>query len=67
MEGTINAPDFPEGLQWLNTDRPLSLHLLVYHCREGQEGLCYLHEERLTLPIQRGGAGMAIPVSVEVR
>ncbi len=25
MEGTINAPDFPEGLEWLNTDRPLSL------------------------------------------
>jgi thiol-disulfide isomerase/thioredoxin len=28
MEGTINAPDFPEGLQWLNTDRPLSLREL---------------------------------------
>ncbi|MFQ3609982.1 MAG: thioredoxin-like domain-containing protein, partial [Fimbriimonadales bacterium] len=25
MEGRVNAPDFPEGLQWLNTDRPLSL------------------------------------------
>jgi thiol-disulfide isomerase/thioredoxin len=28
MEGTIYAPDFPEGLQWLNTDRPLSLREL---------------------------------------
>jgi thiol-disulfide isomerase/thioredoxin len=23
--GTVNAPDFPAGLDWLNTDRPLSL------------------------------------------
>lgn len=23
--GTENAPEFPEGLDWLNTDRPLSL------------------------------------------
>ena len=23
--GTMNAPDFPEGLQWLNSDRPLDL------------------------------------------
>ena len=23
--GTVNAPDFPQGLDWLNTDRPLSL------------------------------------------
>ncbi len=28
MEGTVNAPDFPEGLEWLNTDRPLSLREL---------------------------------------
>ncbi len=28
MEGRVNAPDFPEGLQWLNTDRPLSLREL---------------------------------------
>ncbi|HEY6331295.1 MAG TPA: thioredoxin-like domain-containing protein [Blastocatellia bacterium] len=27
-EGKVNAPDFPAGLQWLNTDRPLSLHEL---------------------------------------
>jgi thiol-disulfide isomerase/thioredoxin/sugar lactone lactonase YvrE len=52
----------------LTADRAtLSLHLLVYHCREGQEGLCYLHEERLTLPIQRGGAGKAIPIRIEVK
>jgi hypothetical protein len=23
--GLVNAPDFPTGLDWLNTDRPLSL------------------------------------------
>ncbi|MFN7162458.1 MAG: thioredoxin-like domain-containing protein, partial [Fimbriimonadales bacterium] len=28
MEGTLNAPDFPDGLQWLNTERPLSLREL---------------------------------------
>jgi hypothetical protein len=24
-EGTIEAPDFPTGMDWLNTERPLSL------------------------------------------
>lgn len=24
-KGVVNAPDFPEGLEWLNTERPLSL------------------------------------------
>ena len=23
--GSVDAPDFPRGLDWLNTDRPLSL------------------------------------------
>ena len=23
--GTVNAPDFPMGLDWLNTERPLTL------------------------------------------
>ncbi len=23
--GTVNAPDFPAGLDWLNVDKPLSL------------------------------------------
>jgi hypothetical protein len=23
--GKVNAPDFPSGLDWLNTDRPISL------------------------------------------
>ena len=23
--GTVNAPDFPAGLNWLNAERPLSL------------------------------------------
>ncbi len=27
-EGKVNAPDFPEGMEWLNTDRPLSIHQL---------------------------------------
>jgi thiol-disulfide isomerase/thioredoxin len=25
LEGEVNAPDFPSGVEWLNTDRPLSL------------------------------------------
>ncbi len=25
LNGSVNAPDFPSGLEWLNTDRPLSL------------------------------------------
>src|SRR5688572_18723253 len=24
-EGKVNAPDFPEGIQWLNTEKPISL------------------------------------------
>ena len=24
-EGTVNAPEFPSVLDWLNTDRPLSI------------------------------------------
>jgi thiol-disulfide isomerase/thioredoxin len=27
-EGKVNAPEFPEGLQWLNTDRPLTIREL---------------------------------------
>jgi len=27
-EGKVNAPEFPEGLEWLNTDRPLSIRQL---------------------------------------
>jgi hypothetical protein len=23
--GSVNAPDFPAGLDWINSDRPLSL------------------------------------------
>ena len=23
--GTVSAPDFPKGMDWLNTERPLSL------------------------------------------
>ena len=26
--GTVNAPDFPKGMDWLNTERPLSLEEL---------------------------------------
>lgn len=49
----------------LNAERAtLNLHLLVYHCREGQEGLCYLYEKRLTLPVQQGGAQPEIQVSL---
>ncbi|HZS05885.1 MAG TPA: thioredoxin-like domain-containing protein [Blastocatellia bacterium] len=27
-EGSVNAPDFPGGMEWLNTDKPLSLRSL---------------------------------------
>jgi len=27
-EGKVNAPEFPEGMEWLNTDRPLSVRQL---------------------------------------
>jgi len=27
-EGKVNAPEFPEGMQWLNTERPLSIRQL---------------------------------------
>ena len=27
--GKVTAPDFPEGLEWLNTDRPISLSDLL--------------------------------------
>ena len=23
--GSVNAPDFPDGIEWLNTDRPLAM------------------------------------------
>ena len=23
--GNVNAPDFPAGVEWINTDRPLSM------------------------------------------
>lgn len=25
FEGTVNAPDFPRGVEWLNTEEPLSI------------------------------------------
>jgi thiol-disulfide isomerase/thioredoxin len=27
-EGNVNAPDFPSGMEWLNTDRPISLRAM---------------------------------------
>ncbi|MCX7925798.1 MAG: thioredoxin-like domain-containing protein [Fimbriimonadales bacterium] len=45
----------------------LNLHLLLYHCREGQEGLCYLYEKRLTMPLQQGTGTDSIAITVEVR
>ncbi len=26
--GKVNAPDFPQGMEWVNTDRPLTLEEL---------------------------------------
>ncbi|GIV08059.1 MAG: hypothetical protein KatS3mg019_0150 [Fimbriimonadales bacterium] len=52
----------------LNADHAtLSLHLLIYYCREGQEGLCYLYEKRLTLPVQQGGEQQAVVVNLSVQ
>ena len=45
----------------------LSLHLLIYHCREEQEGLCYLYEKRLTLPMQQGGVERTVKIEVNVQ
>ncbi len=45
----------------------LSLHLLIYHCREEQEGLCYLYEKRLTLPMQQGGVERTVKIEVSVQ
>ncbi len=45
----------------------LSLHLLIYHCREEQEGLCYLYEKRLTLPMQQGGVERTVKIEVDVQ
>ncbi len=28
VAGPVNAPELPAGLDWINTDRPLSLHQL---------------------------------------
>ena len=25
LAGKVNAPEFPQGLEWVNTDRPLTL------------------------------------------
>lgn len=69
-------PELIAPLQSLETALPvrltaeratLTLHLLVYHCRKGQEGLCYLHEERLTVPVQRGGTASAIPIRITAK
>lgn len=41
-------------------------HLLVYHCRVGQEALCYLHEAQLSIPLQRGGNRALIELEVPI-
>jgi len=41
-------------------------HLLVYHCHAGQEALCYLHEVRLSIPLQRGGDRTLIELEVPI-
>lgn len=45
----------------------LTLHLLVYHCREGQEGLCYLYEKRITVPVQQGRGTDTVSVEAVVQ
>lgn len=60
----IEATQLNIPLQLMAEHATLTLHLLVYHCREGQEGLCYLHEERITLPIQQGTGADTVPLEV---
>jgi hypothetical protein len=28
FRGTVRAPEFPTGIEWLNVERPLSMHAL---------------------------------------
>lgn len=52
----------------LKADRAtLNLHLLIYHCREGQEAQCYLYEKRLILPVQQGGDQKEVVVNLSVQ
>ncbi|MDW8106898.1 MAG: thioredoxin-like domain-containing protein [Armatimonadota bacterium] len=44
----------------------LDLHLLVYHCRAGHEGLCYFYEARLSVPLQRAGNAQQAAIEVVV-
>ncbi len=50
--GTVNAPDFPEGLQWLNSDRPLDLK--AFHGKGGIFKKCVNSQAVYPLSEQHG-------------
>ncbi|MCS7208965.1 MAG: thioredoxin-like domain-containing protein [Fimbriimonadales bacterium] len=53
-------------LQLTGDRATLNLHLLVYHCRDESEGLCYLYEQYITVPVQRGEGTDTVRVVVPV-
>jgi hypothetical protein len=53
----INVPD----------DRDVALDLTVYYCREGEEGLCLIDDERLIIPFKvRAGAPSEVRIGYAV-
>jgi hypothetical protein len=63
----VHAPEFPDGMQGLNTDEPLSIpfaamsgepqamlevDLMFYFCREDDTGVCTIQSVRWNVPLQ---------------
>ncbi len=81
MPATLHQPDYGEAPPLLfDPDEPIALHLSVeadqdvnlnltlYYCREGNEGLCLIHDRQLILPlrVQEGAPGaIRVPYPVE--
>ncbi len=80
MPATLSQPDFKESDPLLfDPDEPIALHLnatsdqdehinlTLYYCREGNEGLCLIHDRQLILPLRvREGAPGAVRLSYPV-
>ncbi|MCS7273484.1 MAG: thioredoxin-like domain-containing protein [Fimbriimonadales bacterium] len=62
----LRALDTPIPVQLAAEHATLDLHLLVYHCRVGQEGLCYFYEAQLSVPLVRAGNAQQATVEVAV-
>ncbi len=63
----LKSPETTLSVQLSTDPATLTLHLLIYYCREGQEGLCYLYEKRLSIPIRRGEGTENISVTLPVQ